>query len=68
MPETMQFTADGLAIADTLHLPADLRPGGRRPATADADHFMFSNPASGEARLIADWLARYFPVAAGAPA
>jgi uncharacterized protein len=28
---------------------------------ADADHFMFSDPASREAAIILDWLARYFP-------
>jgi alpha-beta hydrolase superfamily lysophospholipase len=33
---------------------------------ADADHFMFSDPRSREATLIADWLARYFPVRAPA--
>jgi dipeptidyl aminopeptidase/acylaminoacyl peptidase len=35
---------------------------------SDADHFMFSNPSSPEARLIVDWLARYLPVQTPTPA
>ncbi len=54
--------------SESIELFLRAQPPTELHLLADADHFLFSNPNSAEARLIADWLARYFPVAAVAPA
>ncbi len=54
--------------SESIELFVRAKPPTELHLLADADHFMFSDPAAREARLIADWLARYFPVRASVAA
>jgi fermentation-respiration switch protein FrsA (DUF1100 family) len=58
MEERVSFVSQGLELAGVLHVPADIRPGERRPACLVL-HGFGSNKDSkaciGPARLLAEW-------------